>query len=288
VNVTNSSLTVTVSGTANVNISSQSIDLKIKNAVDASGNPIPLKIDVAAQSVTLNVAITSCAVVLNVNVTNSTLNVNISGSSVTLNVSITSPVDASGNLKVAVQSSVTINVNIVSQSTTLNVNISSSSVTLNVNVTNSTLNVNITGASATLNVNITAQAVVLNTNISDFKASLSPTGLLEKGTRKVVSGYVSNGSNTLYTVPSGKRAYVLTLQYYAYNSSTTGSGTCYVLALIVDLEQYLLYLPLRPSEKVSGVVTGGLMRLEANEYIRIFADSITTLYVTILIIEVPA
>ena len=96
-------LSVAVSGTANVNISGQSIDVKITNAVDASGAPIPLKIDISAQSLaTLAVDIKSQSV--------GNLGVDIKSQSV-------------GNLKVdiAAQSAGNVAVNIAAQS--INVNI---------------------------------------------------------------------------------------------------------------------------------------------------------------------
>jgi hypothetical protein len=72
----------------NVNIVAQAVDIRVTNALDVSGNPIPLKIDIAAQSTTLNVNIAGSSV---------TLNVNITAQSITLNTSIS---DAIANLTV--------------------------------------------------------------------------------------------------------------------------------------------------------------------------------------------
>jgi len=48
--------------TVDINISAQSIDVKITNAVDATGAPVPLNIDIASQTVTLDVNIIASTV----------------------------------------------------------------------------------------------------------------------------------------------------------------------------------------------------------------------------------
>jgi len=94
-----------------------------------------------------------------------TLNVNIANSAVTLDINIKNPIDAEGNLKTSIQSSVQLNVNIAAQAVTLDVNIASSAATLDVNIANSavTLNVNVTNTQ--LDVNIAASAVTLNVSV---------------------------------------------------------------------------------------------------------------------------
>ena len=241
-----------------------------------------LKVDIVAQSLTA-------------------LNVNITGSQITLNVSITSPVDTSGNLKVAIQSSVTINVNIASQSTTLNVNIASATATLNVSVTSPTdasgnlkvaiqssvtINVNIASATATLNVNISAQSVTLNINVVDFKSTITPTALLEKGTQRLVSTTLSASDVTLYTTPSGKTAYVIVVSYYARNTDTSYSRYFYIYAVVGGVSKQLIYYLLAPGDIRDLTVTGGVVKLLAGDQLKAYSETNVIALVCAVIIEV--
>ena len=262
-----------------------------------------LKVDIAAQSLTtLNVNIASSSVTLNVNIASQSaaLNVNITGQATTLNIAVTSPVDASGNLKVAVQSSVTINVNIASQSTTLNVNISSSSVTLNVNVTNSTLNVYVTGGSvtatisgtvnvnvtnSTLNVSITNSTVTLNTYITDFKATIAPTSLLEKGSQVVATASAYGGSTTFYTVPSGKTAYILTVTVGGYNDSSTSRGYVRLGGYVYGSYKTIVILYLPPSGVYATTFTGGIAKLTGGDSLVFDAGTSCGGFVTVVVVE---
>jgi hypothetical protein len=264
------------------------LNVSITSPVDTSGN---LKVAVQS-SVTINVAIVSSSATLDVNIKSqaTTLNVNISGSSITLNVSVTSPLDTSGNLKVSVQSSVTINVNISGQSITLNVNINSVSAGLNLPVDikaqSVTLNVNIAGASTTVNVNISAQSIVLNINVSDAIAQLTHTTLLLKGNRVIVSGYVSNGSATIYTVPSGKTAYIIAISYNAFNfSGASPEGA--TLYLISGTTQYtLIDMTIKPSDFAWGYLGAGIIKMNAGESLKIAADVNVAFKCDIVIMEV--
>ncbi|MCC5989925.1 MAG: hypothetical protein LM558_00245 [Thermosphaera sp.] len=274
--------------------------LAVDIAAQSIGN---LKVDIAAQSLSaLNVAITSSSVTLDVRITSSTatLNVNIAGQATTLNIAVISPVDASGNLKVAVQSSVTINVNIASQSITLNVNIASSSVTLNVNVTNSTLNVYVTGGSvtatisgtvnvnvtnSTLNVSIINSTVTLNTYIADFKATIAPTSLLEKGNQVVAWAAAYNGGVTFYTVPAGKIAYILTVTITGYNDSPSDYGYVHLAGYVYGSYRVIVALQLSPASHDSATFTGGILKL--NQYDSLIFSAGTTCggYVTVVLVE---
>lgn len=282
----------------NVNIASQSATLNV-NVTNATLN---INIAGVSSGVTVPVTIQSSTVTLDVRITSSTatLNVNIAGQATTLNIAVTSPVDASGNLKVAVQSSVTINVNIASQSTTLNVNISSSSVTLNVNVTNSTLNVYVTGGSvaatisgtvdvnvtnSTLNVSITNSTVTLNTYIADFKATIAPTSLIEKGNQVVAWASTYNGGVTFYTVPAGKIAYVLTVTITGYNDSSTSYGYVRLAGYVYGSYRTIVALQLPPASNDSATFTGGILKLNQND--SLIFDTGTTCggFVTVVVVE---
>jgi hypothetical protein len=295
-----------------VDIKSQSIgNLKVDIAAQSLTT---LNVAIASSSVTLNVNIASQATMLNVNVTNSQLSINIagvssgvtvpitiSGQSTTLNIAITNPVDTSGNLKVAVASSVTINVNIASQSSTINVNISSSSVTLNANITNSSLNVNVTNSSLTvvvsgtvnvsvtnssLNVSITNSTVTLNTYIADFKATIAPTSLLEKGTQKVFYINVTNGSSNFYTVPSGKTAYILTISMSAYNTGTSGYEQARISGYLSGNYTVIFTFWLKYGTADSRVYTGGIVKLNAGDTLYLVSDVDVTTSAIVVIVEV--
>jgi len=105
--------------------------------------PATVNVNIASQVATLNVNITASAVTLNVNISSISSGVvfNVAQSGAwtvnaaqtgTWTINIGSPLDASGNIKAAIQSSVTLNVNIASQSANVNVNINAQSVNLNV------------------------------------------------------------------------------------------------------------------------------------------------------------
>jgi len=179
-------LSVAVSGTANVNISGQSIDVKITNAVDATGAPIPLKIDISAQSV-------------------GNLGVDIKAQTV-------------GNIKVdlAAQSIATIGVDIKAQSIgNINVNIASSSVTLNVNIASqsTTLNVNISSQSANVNISVAAQSV--GVYLEPQWAAKQGTDVDVQGVASTVAGSENEALICSYDVPAGK-----TLLIYNYGAAS--------------------------------------------------------------------
>jgi hypothetical protein len=167
--------------------------INIGGPLDASGNvktailsSVQLDVNIAAQAVRLDVNIASSQVTLNVNIASAvTLNINISSISagVVFNVAqsgswtinIGGPLDASGNVKTAILSSVQLDVNIAASAVTLNVNIASSAVTLNVAIQSSavTLNVAIQSSAVTLNVNLTNPAV----SVGQVKPALAFDGV---------------------------------------------------------------------------------------------------------------
>jgi hypothetical protein len=207
-------LNVAQSGTWTINIGAP---------LDASGN---LKTSIQS-SVTLNVNITNCNVTLNVNVTNSSLNVNVTNTSLNVNVtnstltvtvsgtvnvnitnsqlnvnvtntsitvSIGAPLDASGNLKTSIQSSVTINVNITNCNVTLNVNITNSS--LNVNVTNTSLSVYVTNSTLTVTVSGTVNVNVTNSTLTVTISGTPTVNIQTSGGANIVIDKLTQGAYT--------------------------------------------------------------------------------------------
>ncbi|MBW2675118.1 MAG: LamG domain-containing protein, partial [Deltaproteobacteria bacterium] len=103
-----------------------------------------------------------------------------------------------------------VNVNLSAQTVTMEVKIVASDVTLNVAIQSSavTLDVNITGSSVTLDVNVVGTA---NVNITDAIVNISALRLMDEGTVIVKDGGTSVVT-TLYTVPTGKKAYIYLAQ----------------------------------------------------------------------------
>jgi len=144
-------LNVRIEGDAKVSIVGQSVTLSvgiersITLGVRIEGSEAVIPIDVRSQSTMLNVNIAEVGsgVVFNVSIVSSPayLDVRIIASTATLNVSIMNAyldvriIASTATLNVSITSSVTLNVNIASQTTTLNVNIAGQTTTLNVNVT---------------------------------------------------------------------------------------------------------------------------------------------------------
>jgi FlaG/FlaF family flagellin (archaellin) len=158
--------------------------------------------------------------------------------------------------------------------------------TVNVNVTNSTLNVNISDATATLNVNITGSSATLNIYVSDFKSTMTPTALLEKGARVLASGVVNNGTLTIYTVPSGKTAYLITLAYSMYNSSSTTDEVNIIWLVSGGTNYALVRCKVGPKQLVSDVVAGGVVKMLAGDQIVLDAYTNSFVYATLVIAEV--
>jgi hypothetical protein len=178
------------SANINVDIKAQSVDIKITNAVDASGNPVPLKIDISAQSL-------------------ATLAVDIKSQSV-------------GNIKVdlAAQSIATIGVDIKAQSIgNINVNIASSSVTLNVNIASqsTTLNVNISSQSANVNISVAAQSV--GVYLEPQWAAKQGTDVNIQGATSTTPGGVNDLVIVTYWVPTGK-----TLLIHSYGAASSDTA----------------------------------------------------------------
>jgi YbbR domain-containing protein len=129
-----------------VTVETLPVDIKAQTigniAVDIAAQTLAqLNVNIAASAITLqvNIASVTAGVVFNVAQSGSwTVNAAQTG---TWTINIGAPLDAGGNLKTAVLSSVQLDVNIAASAVTLNVAIQSSTVTLNVDVTNPALTV---------------------------------------------------------------------------------------------------------------------------------------------------
>lgn len=185
--------------------------INIGAPLDGSGNlktaiesAVTLNVNISSQSTALNVNITGQTAALDVNIASqdAAINVNISSQSSALNVNISSPVDASGNLKTSIQSSVTLNVNLASQSTTINVNISGQSSTLDVKITGSTvtMNVNITNPSLTVQISGTPTINVQTSGGANIVVDKLTTGYVYAARRSYND---TTGTPTAFTPSSG-------------------------------------------------------------------------------------
>jgi hypothetical protein len=134
-------------------------------------------------------------------------------------------------------------------------------------------------------VNISAQSITVNVNISDFKATITPTSLFEKGNQVVSYAYGSNGYYTIYTCPSGKTAYVLTMYYWALNTSTSNQRLFWVYATIRGYAKDLIWLYVLPSSQVWDMVTGGVIKLNAGDSITMYASTDVSAEVVVVVAE---
>jgi len=176
--------------TLNINITNCQVTLNV--------NVINSKLDVNITNTSLNVNVTNSTLTVtvsgtvNVNITNSQLNVNVTNTSIT--VSIGAPLDASGNLKTSIQSSVTLNVNINNCTVTLNVNVTNSS--LNVNVTNTSLNVYVTNSSLTVTVSGTVNVNVTNSTLTVTISGTPTVNIQTSGGANIVIDKLTQGAYT--------------------------------------------------------------------------------------------
>jgi len=73
----------------------------------------------------------------------------------------------------------------------------------------SQVDVNIAAQAVTLNVSVQGTA---NVNITDAIINISALKLMDSGTIRRLAGFVNNGYVSLYTVPSGKKLYLFSVQ----------------------------------------------------------------------------
>jgi len=121
-----------------------------------------------------------------------------------------------GNIAVdiAAQTVGNISVDIAAQSVgNLTVDIAAQTLsTLKIDIAAQTLSqvdVNIAAQAVTLNVSVQGTA---NVNITDAIINISALKLMDSGTIRRLAGFVNNGYVTLYTVPSGKKLYLFSVQ----------------------------------------------------------------------------
>ncbi|MBW2674188.1 MAG: LamG domain-containing protein, partial [Deltaproteobacteria bacterium] len=160
-----------------------------------------------------------------------------------------------------------VNVNLSAQTVTMEVKIVASEVTVDVNVV------------GTVNVNIT-EAIV---NISALK-------LMDEGALLVKSSWCSEGyTTTLYTVPTGKKAYIYLAHLTVKSTSTTteGNGTLYVYDGTNEYILIKLYVdPDHPCMSDSMAFT--LLKLLEGWEVRLYAEASARCDGSVILVEVPA
>ena len=160
-----------------------------------------------------------------------------------------------------------VNVNLSAQTVTLEVKIVASEVTVDVNVV------------GTVNVNIT-EAIV---NISALK-------LMDEGTVMVMHASASDGAlTTIYTVPTGKKAYLYYAFCMAYFIGTSGSGAAQ-LKVWDGTESHILMRHLVGDATPPGheVTSFTFLRLEEGWKVELLAATGVMAYATIVVVEMPA
>ncbi|MEM2233986.1 MAG: hypothetical protein QXP81_10670, partial [Nitrososphaerota archaeon] len=150
------------------------------------GSGVVFNVSIVSSPATLNVNITGSTATLNVSIMNAYLDVRIIASTATLNVSI---MNAYLDVRI-IASTATLNVSIMNAY--LDVRIIASTATLNVSITSSvTLNVNIASQTTTLNVNIAGQTTTLNVNVTgraDVRITAQTAGIYLSGTYGTLTG----------------------------------------------------------------------------------------------------
>lgn len=232
--------------TLNVQITGSSITLPVHEQGTANvaiQSSVTLDVNISGSSISVPVTNPE-GESLNVNITGSTtLDVSIVGSTVNVPISIQEPLDASGNVKMAIQSSVTLDVNITGSTTTLEV-INPSGQSLDVAITSSTtLNVQIVGSSVNVpisvqepldasgNVNVAIQAsTTLNVNITGSTTTLEVTNPAGQNLNVAIQDSITinmNIAGSTITVPvetpEGSKVDVNIIQSITLNVNITGS-----------------------------------------------------------------
>jgi hypothetical protein len=109
---------------------------------------------------------------------------------------------------------------------------------------------------------------------------------MEKGARVLVWTSVNNAVVTVYTVPAGKVAYLLTLFYSAYNASTT-SRDRFIIYVKYDTNIWeIIDETVQPGGFTADIITGGIVRLAQGEQIILQAGTYIYLTASLMIIEI--
>jgi hypothetical protein len=218
-----------------------------------------LKVDIVAQTIPklqINIASIASGVVFNVAQSGAwtvnaaqtgawTVNVQ-TAAGVSLNVNIAS-ITSGVVFNVAQSGSWTVNVQ-TAAGVSLNVNIASITSGVVFNVAQSgtwTINAAQTGSwtinavqSGSWTVNVTGSVTISGTpsvNIADAVVNISALKLMDSGTIKRIGGIVQNGSATMYTVPTGKKAYIFSAFLDAYHYA---AGEHYAYVSVYDGSYY--------------------------------------------------
>jgi len=130
------------------------------------------------------------------------------------NITVDIAAQSVGNLAVDIKAATaTVNVNIAGQVDNVAVDIAAQTLsTLKIDIAAQTLSqvdVNIAAQAVTLNVSVQGTA---NVNITDAIINISALKLMDEGAIRRLAGFVNNGYVTLYTVPSGKKLYLFSVQ----------------------------------------------------------------------------
>jgi hypothetical protein len=124
-----------------------------------------------------------------------------------------------------------------------------------------------------------------------YMYDLSPYGsalkMIKSGTQKVLFGSVQNGYITLYTVPSGKLAFLYYLVFSARNFSSTVTEQAKVEYLIGGARStYILLHYIPPNGSVAIGIAFTFMMMSAGDSIILRADADVGAYASIVVVEV--
>ena len=125
----------------------------------------------------------------------------------------------------------------------------------------------------------------MNTFIQDFKATISTASLLEKGARVFKDSIVSSGTVVMYTVPTGKTAYLYFANFYGNNSSTTATDVFGIDIIVGVTTHPLITVLLKPGEVRDGRAFAGLAKLVEGDKVELYAGPYTTARAAIHVLE---
>ncbi len=122
--------------------------------------------------------------------------------------------------------------------------------------------------------------------VTDVTIYASAVKLIAVGNEVVKQAIVSGASAVLYTVPTGKTAYVYYISFYAWNKSSTYAEDADVEYTTATGYLYrLLWRKLPPGGTASEGISFTFLRLNAGDYISLFADVDVTAYCSLVIVE---
>ena len=117
--------------------------------------------------------------------------------------------------------------------------------------------------------------------------ALTLARMIEGGVRILKQTYLYQSSATIYTVPSGKKAYIVSVLFKVYNSGTAFSDSYVLISKGAVPIAYLIYEHVQGGATITRDLTGLVTRLEEGESIFVSAGYASYVDACFSIIETP-